>query len=392
VNLDARIERRRHSGGGPRLVRDRAAISPVAHLDEPVGRGSALERLLDAVEPVFDGSLPPRAYVWGPKGAGKSAAVSALFDRLAERVSRPRAAIGTSTRAPSAPAIEFVYVDARRAKSEFGLYRAVLSGLVDVPVPEQGVGTERLRGRLSDQLDHQRRAVVAVDHLGEPETYRLSDLAEAFAPFDRTVSWVGIGREPPATLANAPPTTVEVPAYQEHSLLEVLTERVSDGLARGAVEHAAVRRLAGWADGDAHDALAALLGAVDRALDADRDVVSDADVEAGIEAVPRPCVALGRVLALQESRQVVLWHLLDLDPDDRSWVDATAAAIAGRPGVDLSPGTVKRFLYELAEAGITERVTTRRTDRAGGRPPSRVEPRFSTRAFARLVDLPRGQG
>ena len=55
--------------------------------------------------------------------------------------------------------------------------------------------------------------------------------------------------------------------------------------------------------------------------------------------------------------------------------------------MDLSESTVKRFLYELAEAGITERVTRPRSTREIGRPPSRVEPRFPTLVYRQLYDL-----
>jgi predicted ArsR family transcriptional regulator len=85
----------------------------------------------------------------------------------------------------------------------------------------------------------------------------------------------------------------------------------------------------------------------------------------------------------------VLRRLVDLDESDTASVDDAAAAIAGARGVDLSEGTVKRFLYELAEDGIVQRVTTSTTTSAG-RPPSRLEPRFPTLVFRRLFDLESG--
>lgn len=62
-------------------------------------------------------------------------------------------------------------------------------------------------------------------------------------------------------------------------------------------------------------------------------------------------------------------------------VDGLASAIAD--GLDLSAGTVKRYLYELADDGIVERV--RMDGATKGRPPSRIEPRFPTRVFERLT-------
>lgn len=353
---------------------DYAAISPVVHLDEPVGRGATLERLLDHLEPVFEGELPPDVHVHGPGGAGKSAVVTALVAALDAQVSG-RVPIGTATRVEDRAPTGFVYVDGRRATTGFGLYRTVLDGLVDEHVPEQGVGTAALRERLADRLDG-RQAVVAVDHVDDPDTLGREEVVDLLDT--DALALVTVGRSPVEATA-----TVEVPAYREHALVDVLTERVADGLARHAVEHEQLRRLAGWAEGDAHDALAALFGACDVALSDGRGHLAPGDVEDGMADVPRPGAPLGRVLALPDNRQVVLRHLLELDEADRSSVGRAAEAIAAR--VDLSAGTVKRLLYELSESGVTERVESSTV--SAGRPPSRVEPRFPTRTFRRLYDL-----
>jgi Cdc6-like AAA superfamily ATPase len=383
MNLTERIRRRRESSGDTPLVRDYDAISPVSHVPEPTGRGPILERLLDALDPVFDGDLPPEAYVWGPAGTGKSAIVTALFDHLSTQVTGSSTVIHTATRADTGGDLAFVYVDARTADSPFGLYRAVLDALVDEQVPTRGVGTDRLRDRLARELAGGCAVVVAVDHVGEPATPNLETVADHFSPLAR-LSWVALGRtEPAAVQASLPAECIEIPAYRRHALAHVLTSRASAGLADRAIEHEGIREIADWADGDAHDALAALFGAADRAAAAGRPRIAAADREAAIADVPRPTCALGRVVALPDNRQRVLRVLVDLDDEERASVDAATDAITSR--VDLSAGTVKRFLYELAETGVLERV---RSDASGdhGRPPSRVEPRFPTAVFRRLHD------
>jgi len=96
-------------------------------------------------------------------------------------------------------------------------------------------------------------------------------------------------------------------------------------------------------------------------------------------------VALGRVLALPESRQRLLYELAGLSEDERSTVGVATETIAARSGVDLSASTVRRVLYELADAGLLERVTVRETD-GKGRPPSRLVPLFPTVVFSELFD------
>lgn len=391
MNIDERIDRRVRTGTEPGLVSDYEALAPVAHPDEPVGRGSVLEELLDALDPVFDDDLPPSIYVHGPSGAGKSAVVTTLVAHLDAQIGGDRATIGTATRVAE-PRTAFVYVDARVASTEFGLYRAILDALLDESIPEQGVGTDYLRDRLRDALAHRgRRLVVAVDHVGEPETFDLPDLADTLGD-DRSLSWIAVGDTAPSQLdfvAAVPETVVELPRYEGHALVDVLTERASVGLTRDVLSHGHVRQIASWAGGNAHDALAGLFGAAVTASAAGHDRLTDDDVETGTAAVPRGSVPLGRVLALSANRQRVLRGLLDLDDDERGSVEKTAGAIADLPAVDLSQGTVKRYLYELAEVGITERV---RNDRAPGkgRPPSRVEPRFPTLVFRELFDANAG--
>jgi len=81
------------------------------------------------------------------------------------------------------------------------------------------------------------------------------------------------------------------------------------------------------------------------------------------------------------SRRCVTWA-------NRSSVASAAERIAGTGVVDLSAATVERFLYELAEAGVVERVPVPGVSGGAGRPPSRLTPRFSPTVFQQLADPP----
>lgn len=389
MDIDARIKRRQRREGGPRLVQDYESLSPVAHIDEPSDRGPVLERLLDHLDPVFDGRLPPNAYVHGPVGSGKTAIVTALFDHLERLSTATQSVIYTSTRVgtPSTPG--FVYVDVRETTSEFAFYHRVLDALVEESVPEHGIGTAEIRSRLHEVLGESRAGVViGVDHVGAPDGTDTAALVDLFAGLPSNVSWLAIGREPPEDIAVTEYTarSIGVERYQRQMLVDVLMTRASEGLAQQALEHDLARQIADWADGNAHDALGALFVATVHANEAGRARLSSRDVEDAIEEVPRPSVSLGRVLALPENKQSVLRELVDLDAEDRKSVTATTAAISSAPAVDLSAGTVKRYLYEMAEIGIVERVQAD-TKAGKGRPPSRVELRFPPTAFRRLYDL-----
>lgn len=389
MDIDARIRRRQRQDGQPRLIQDYDTISPIAHVDEPQGRGPLLETLLDYLDPVFEGTLPPNAYVHGPFGAGKSAVVTALFAHMAQLSLSTRAVIHTSTRVASSTAPQFVYVDLRRTGSEFGFYHAVLDGLTEEPVPEHGIGTAALRERLHGRLGDSRGGVVlAVDHVDDPETTDVEALVDLFAGLPSNVSWLAVGRTEPETIPLTDYTAQEIAVdpYRQQMLVDVLMTRASKGLARQALDHEQARRIATWADGNAHDAMAALFTAADRADREDHTRLTETDVEAAIAEVPQPGISLGRVLALPANKQRVLRRLVDLAPEERASVSATTEAVSDDPSVDLSAGTVKRYVYELADAGVVERVRAE-SGSGKGRPPSRVELRFPPSAFRQLYDL-----
>jgi len=371
----ARRQTRTREGG---LILDRGPLNPAVHLSEPVGRGPVLERLLDVLNPVFRDRLPEDVAVYGDKGTGKSAVVSALLAALNDQIGRRRRPIGTTTRAGSAEAtVGFVRVDAYQATSEFRFYHTLLNAVADDPVPERGVGTETLRDRLRERFDTpSRKAVVAIDHVDDAEDVTVSDIEGWLTPVEDSTAVTLVSRSVPAAWDGE---TIHIPAYRQHALVDVLTARASKALESGVLRHGQARRIAEWAGGDAHDALAAAFGAADVADRAGADRIRAGDVDAGMDAVPEDCVHVGRVLALPENRQRVLAALLELD--DPATVDEAATAIADRS--DLTASTVKRFLYELAESGVLERVAA--TDADGtGRRPSRVEPRFPTLVFRRL--------
>lgn len=378
MDLADRIARRRSARSGEGVFVDRNVVSPVAHRPEPVGRGPVLEQLLDALDDVFDGGLPPDMAVVGPHGSGTSAVVTALFGALNGVLGGANRTIGTTTRAGSDESVTwFVTVDARWTRSEFAFYRDVLSVLSSSDVPESGVGTDELRDRLAAQLDrYDRRVVVAVDHHDEPEALTYVRVRELLAPVAESVAVVLVGSDAPSRLKGP---TIEVPGYRYHELVDVVTERASAGLAAGAIDHESTRDLAAWADGNAHDALAALFGAAALATENEGERIDETHLERAMADVPDDGVHVGRALSLPETRQRVLHELIVLEPTERPIREVAAAVAARSP---LTAGTVERFLYELADYGVIERVPL--PSEGGGRRPSTVEPRFPTIAFREL--------
>lgn len=382
MDLAERIARRRTRRTENRLVVDWDALNPAVHLPEPIGREALFEALLDALNPLFEEALPPNVYVWGPAGSGKSSILTALMSTLGRELSDQRP-LYTATRGESGRSeTMFVYLDARRATSRFQVYRRILDEFRTETVPERGVSTDELRDGIESELATATGALVAVDHLGEPDTVGLADLHRFLNPFD-DVAWIGVGRPPPGELPlPMPEEQVHVPRYS-YELVDILTVRGTRGLSR-TLDHVQAQRIADWADGDAHDALAALFVAALEAEDDGSTRIREADVEAGMAAVPLDGASIGRVIALTDNEQRVLRALLELPADADRSIDAASERIADR--TDLTSATVKRLLYELAQSDVLERTEVSAGQEVVGRQPSMVMPNFSARLFESLHD------
>lgn len=380
MDLAERIARRRTRKTKDRLVGDWDALNPAIHPPEPIGREALFEALLDAIDPIFSDELPGNVYVWGPPGAGKSAIVTALMSTLRTELSSQRPIV-TATRGDRTRSdVRFVYLDARQASSRFKIYRGILDAIRPESVPRRGVGTDDLREQLEAEMATCEGALVAVDHLGEPDTVDLEDVRQFFTSF-AGVSWIGVGRTPPEELTTRiPRSKVHVPQYT-YELVDILTVRGTRGLSR-SLDHDDATRLAEWADGNAHDALAALFVAAAYTQEDGRGHIRSEDVDAGIDAVPEDGIPIGRVLALSDNERLVLRRLLALSLEGDYSIDEAASEIASNS--DLTSGTVKRLLYELAQIDILRRVEVSVGTQMVGRQPSKVTPNFSAALFERL--------
>jgi Cdc6-like AAA superfamily ATPase len=380
MDLTERIERRRNRRSADRLIVDPDPLNPAVQPTKPVGRETLVEALLDAIDPLFERAVPPNVYAWGPPGSGKSAVVTALVSALSTELSG-NGAVYTATRgADNRSGVRVVYLDAQHATSRFRVYRQLLDGLRADAIPERGVSTDMLRNQIESVSAESEAILVAVDHLGDPRRIDLGSLYEFFEPFEN-LAWLGVGQTPPKELSfQTPEQQVHVPPYT-YELVDVLTVRGSRGLSR-TPDHAHVQRIAEWADGDAHDALAALYVAATNAESNDRTHIRTEDVDVGIGSVPTDGVRIGRVLTLSDNEQLVLERLLDLSLDGDETIDAAASRISKE--TDLTSGTIKRLLYELAQVGILERRQVPVAGHADGRQPSMVAPNFAVRLFQHL--------
>jgi Cdc6-like AAA superfamily ATPase len=385
MNLEERIRRRQRADDGTTLVREWEPLSPVAHVEEPTNRAMIIEQVLDHFDPIFVGQTPANLYVYGPSGTGKSAVITALFRQLDRFPITTRPVIYTSTRVEEESSPVVVYLDAREITSEFDWYHSLLDELVTDAVPERGVGTDRLETRLRELLESRdTQFVVAIDHYDEPE-FEVDEFIHRLDTLPDNLCWIAVGRTDPstATVTDWTAATIEFEPYQPQVLIDMLMARASMGLTENVLDHDQAREIAVQSDGNAHDALTALYLATSRAVAQDRSRITQEDICTAFDDVPDAGVSLSRVLSLPGNRQAVLRELVDVPPTERSSVTAATEAI--EESLSLSAGTIKRFIYELAEADVLNRVEAMENP-SQGRKPSRVEYRFPPTAFRKLYD------
>ncbi|NGM70557.1 AAA family ATPase [Natronolimnobius sp. AArcel1] len=388
MKIDTRIDRRIRNETSDLIVRDRAVLDPTACRTDVQDRGRYVERLLDAIEPVFSGSTPPTLYVWGPKGAGKTTLMTAITGRLNTLNGDGGTTMHTTTRTAHRQLPRVASVDLRQISSEFTFYRrALMSLLGPEAVPSNGVSTDALRDRLGKRLTA-KPSFIVIDHIDDTMGPSMETVTQWLSQIKGEHPWIGIGRTNPDELCVDVPRMVKIPAYRTHTLVDILSSRTEAGLAPDAVTREQLHVIADWAHGDAHDAISALFSASLLAESAGRDQLLEDDISDGTEAVPYPSSALHRVFTLEESRQELLYQYLSLPESQRRSIGDTASTLADADSVDFKQSTVRRVLYELADNRVLRRVEHRDPDhsygRGRGRPPSHVEPTFPPLVFRAL--------
>ena len=143
--------------------------------------------------------------------------------------------IPTSARARTADAPAFVYVDARRADSRFGLLHAVLDGVVGLRPTARGAMLDGVVGSVSDRglVELCSTASSAFGRLLVEPCSTASSARQprgTFGAVGDATACVTVGRTPPELNDDVRPPA-RVPTHERHVLADLLTARASDGLA-----------------------------------------------------------------------------------------------------------------------------------------------------------------
>ncbi|WP_206042110.1 Cdc6/Cdc18 family protein [Haloarcula argentinensis] len=213
-----------NSSGG--VLRSETYLTTNYEPEEPVGRDSEIQRIVDAVQPLTHRKSPENLLVYGPAGVGKTTCVKHVFDRLEEE-----------TRAKS------VYINAWQYNTRPSLLTELLIQL-GYPAPRKGKPVDELLSKLREWLDKNRGVAVAIDEFDQlqEKTEIIYDLQMLNEEAENPLGIVMVSNQPPSKVHLDPRSqsrlncqTLQFNSYNAPQLQEILKKRVKQAFKPGTV-------------------------------------------------------------------------------------------------------------------------------------------------------------
>ncbi len=278
-------------------------------------RDAELDTMATALEPMLDGNPAAGLFLAGPAGTGKTSSSQYLLEKL-------RAHAGT---------LHTATVNCWSNHSRYRVLYRIVEAIEGTNVRTQDHAAAALR----DALGRVEAPTVVVldeaDQLGEPEViydlYEEPALAVVLTANTRTDVLRGLDERIQSRLRTF--IDVEFAPYTAAELTPILEQRARHGLQPGVVDGTLLEDIARAANGNARDAIAALEGAAQRA------------VEDGAEQVTAEHVTDAVATASRDVREATLERLND---HQRTIYELVAAA------GPLSPGAIyERYRDRMAD-------------------------------------------
>ena len=236
-------------------------------------RDAQLDAMATALEPLLAGEPAPGLFLAGPTGTGKTSSSRYLLEKLAAQ----------------ATAVETVTVN---CWSNHSRYR-VLARIVEAVEGPGALAHDHATAALQDALEAIETPTVVVldeaDQLDEPEViYDLYE-APAVAVIVTANTKAGVLVDLDERIQSRLRTFVDVQfdRYAAGALEAILEQRARHGLQPAVIGEAQIADLARAANGNARDAIAALEGAAQRAVEDGAERIDDAHVATAIEGAGR---------------------------------------------------------------------------------------------------------
>lgn len=342
---------------GMDLFRDPDLFDPTYCPEHLCHRDAQVRELAFLISPGLKGRTIENSIIRGPPGTGKTTTVQWVFDRLREATDR----------------IIPVYVNCRRNTTFNRIYQCIFEEIFSYDLPTAGRSTDEIEEAIIRRLgDMDARLLVCLDDANylipdQTEVYNLI-LYHLLKPHEHWEGAQSAGvivvtsdlRTDLYGAADAPvrsafhPTEVDFPPYAKAEILEILGERVQQGLYPGVVPVTVLDRVAQIAatEQDIRVGLTIIRMAVSQAGEKGRRRVRLADVESITTKSP---ILETRARSLSPAELDLLYHLAG-----RAWVgqDMMSGSVFEEVQgyLDIGRSTYHEYLKTLSDASIIDLV------------------------------------
>jgi len=251
---------------GKGVLRTETYLNTSYQPENPVGRDSEVNRIVDALRPLTKRRSPENLLIYGPAGVGKTTCVQHVFDQLEKETS-----------------VKAVYINCWQYNTRPSLLTELLIQL-GYPAPRKGHPIDELLSKLREWLSKNRGVAVALDEFDqlEEDGEVIYDLQLLNQEADHPLGTILVSNRPPTQLhfdqrsqSRLSMQTLQFNPYNTHQLTKILEKRVEQAFRPGSVPNEVIQRIADHVaenSGDCRQALEILLRA---GREADRQVASE---------------------------------------------------------------------------------------------------------------------
>lgn len=261
------FESKKKSGG---VLRSETYLNISYQPEEPVGRETEINRIVEAVRPVTKRRKPDNLLVYGPAGVGKTTCVRYIFNQLEQETTS-----------------KSIYINCWQYNSRSSLLTELLIQL-GYPAPRKGKPVDELLSKIREWLDKNRGVAVALDEFDQLKnpTEVVYDLQLINKESENSLGIIMVSNQHPTRIELDPRSrsrlncqTLEFNSYQQSQLEQILEKRVEQAFRPGTVPDEVIGKIARKVaenSGDCRQALELLLRT---GRNADREGASKVSLE-----------------------------------------------------------------------------------------------------------------
>lgn len=235
------------------VLRSEAYLTTNHEPESPVGRGSEIQRIAEALKPLPHGNTAENLLVYSPAGVGKTTCVKHVFQRLEQQ---------TRTKA--------IYINSWQYNTRSSLLTELLIKL-GYPAPRKGKPVDELLSKIREWVDKNHNVAITLDEFDQLQerTEIIYDLQLINEEADNEIGLIMVSNQPPQQIQLDPRSqsrlnchTLQFNPYNAPQLIAILKKRAQHAFKPGTISQKVIEKIAEQVaenSGDCRQALKTLL-------------------------------------------------------------------------------------------------------------------------------------